>query len=112
MTGRPANMLSRNAAMRVTILSRPDCHLCHVVERMARAAQADFSIEIETVNIETDPALSTRHGERIPVVLIDGIERCAGKFTEGDLRRALKSACERGSISRILSRLRETLRRG
>lgn len=97
---------------RVTILSRPDCHLCHVVERMVRAAQADFPIEIDRVDVASQPILTQQYGHRIPVVLIDGIECCAGIITEGDLRRALKSACRRGPVSRILSHLRRWHRQG
>ncbi len=97
---------------RVTILGRADCHLCHVVERMARAVQAEYPIEIESVDVAPIPSLAAQYGDRIPVVLIDGVEQFAGIVTEGELRRAVERACRRGPISRILSRLRETLRRG
>src|SRR5574337_466185 len=91
--------------LKLTIISRNDCHLCDVVYRIALHLQADFPMEITKVSAEADPTLLACYGPRVPVVLIDGIERCAGKFTEGDLRRAIKKARWRRPISRILSRL-------
>lgn len=91
-------------AFRVTILTRGACHLCDVVHRMALRLQAELPLEIQKMNIEREPMLVQRYGTRIPVVLIDGIERLAGTITEGDLRRAMKRARWRRPISRILSR--------
>jgi len=96
----------------LTILSRADCHLCHVAVKMARALQSELPFEMTEVDIDGDAGLTARYGERIPVVLIDGVERLAGKITEGELRRAVKRARWRRPISRILSRLRQWRRRG
>ncbi len=96
----------------VTIFSRQDCHLCEVVLRMARRIQIDIPFRLEHIDISGDPDLSYRHGTRIPVVLIDRVERFAGQVTERELRAAIKKARWRGPISRILSRFRSALRRG
>jgi glutaredoxin len=96
----------------VTILSRHECHLCDVVERMARQVQAEVPFVLIRVNIDEQDELAARYGDRVPVVLIDGQEMFAGKVTEGEFRRAIKRARWRRPISRILSRLRSTLRRG
>jgi glutaredoxin len=101
----PFPLMSSTAPLKLTIISRKDCHLCDVVHRIASHLQADFAIEITKVSAEADPTLLARYGVKVPVVLIDGIERCAGKITEGDLRRAIKRARWRRPISRILSRL-------
>lgn len=95
---------------RITILSRPDCHLCSVIEKMLRRIAEDppFPFSIEACNVDDDPDRRARYGERIPVVLCDGMEVSAGPCSEGALRRALidveKNARGRGPISRILSR--------
>ena len=91
--------------VRVTILSREDCHLCGVVYRIAMHLQAELNIETNKVHIEGDRVLTERYGSRVPVVLLDEIEHFAGKVTEGELRRAIKRARWRRPISRILSRL-------
>jgi hypothetical protein len=91
--------------VRVTILSREDCHLCEVVYRIAMHLQSELNIETSKVQIEGDRVLIKLYGARVPVVLLDEVEQFAGKVTEGELRRAIKRARWRRPISRILSRL-------
>jgi hypothetical protein len=91
--------------VRVTILSREDCHLCEVVYRIAMHLQSELNIETSKVQIEGDRVLTKLYGARVPVVLLDEVEQFAGKVTEGELRRAIKGARWRRPISRILSRL-------
>jgi len=98
--------------LEVTILSRQDCHLCEVAVKIARRLQEETPFSLTKVDIGEDATLTSRYGARIPVVLIDHVEACAGKITEGDLRRALKRARWRRPISRILSRLGLTPTRG
>jgi len=96
----------------VTILSREGCHLCEVVAKMARRLQQDLPCRIREIDIAADTALLARYGNRVPVVLIEQVEALAGKVMERDLRQAIKKARWRRPVSRILSRLRETLKRG
>ena len=96
----------------VTIFSRKNCHLCTVLLRMARRIQKDIPFALRYVDVSNDPNLSSRYGSRVPVVLIDRSERFTGKVTEGALRKAIKRARWRKPVSRILSRLRSSLRRG
>lgn len=103
---------SMNMPVHVTILSRKDCHLCDVMFRIARHLQAEMNITTTKVDIEGDCALTERYGSRVPVVLIDEVEHCSGKVTEGELRRAIKKARWRRPISRILSRLGYGPKRG
>ena len=101
-----------NMPVHVTILSRKDCHLCDVMFRIALHLQAELNITTTKVDIEGDCALTERYGSRVPVVLIDEVEHCSGKVTEGELRRAIKKARWRRPISRILSRLGYGPKRG
>ena len=98
--------------IRVTILSREDCHLCDVVYRIAIHLQSELHIETSKVSIESDRVLIERYGTRVPVILLDEVEHFAGKVTEGELRRAIKKARWRRPISRILSRLGYVPNRG
>jgi len=91
--------------IRITILSRENCHLCDVVYRIATLLQFELHIEASKVFIESDRVLMERYGTRVPVVLLDEVEYFAGNVTEGELRRAVKRARWRRPISRILSRL-------
>lgn len=58
----------------VTVYRREQCELCEValdtVESVA--ADADVAVEIETVDVDADPSLADRYGERVPVVFVDG----------------------------------------
>lgn len=98
--------------LRVTILSRQDCHLCRVVTRVARQVQLDLSFDLITVDIDGDAHLRARHSDRVPVVLINDQEMLSGKVTGRELRKAIKKARWRNPISRILSRVKLTLTRG
>ena len=98
--------------IRVTILSREDCHLCDVVYRIAIHLQSELHIETSKVSIESDKVLIERYGTMVPVILLDEVEHFAGKVTEGELRRAIKKARWRRPISRILSRLGYVPKRG
>ncbi len=69
--------------IRVIILSRKDCHLCDVVYRMAVRLQLELHIDTKKISIEGDADLMERHGERVPVVLLDDIEHFSGNVTEG-----------------------------
>lgn len=89
----------------ITILSRDECHLCDVIYRIATHLQSEMNITTSKVRIEGDQALMKCYGSRVPVVLLDEVEYCSGKMTEGDLRRAIKKARWRRPISRILSRM-------
>ena len=58
------------AEPRVTLYSRPGCHLCDD----ARAALQRIGHPFEEVDIEADDELLRRYLERIPVVALDGEE--------------------------------------
>ena len=69
----PAHDAPRRSAPRVTLYSRPDCHLCEQA-RVEILAIRDQGIEFELreVDIESDEELHSRYLERIPVVAVDG----------------------------------------
>jgi hypothetical protein len=98
--------------VRVTILSREDCHLCRVVHQIVSHLESELYIETIKVPIENDKTLMERYGTKVPVILLDEVEYFAGKVTEGELRRAIKKARWRRPISRILSRLGFAPKRG
>lgn len=96
----------------VIIYSRPNCHLCAVIHRMARHLQKELSFDLLKIDVTTDEKLLAAYGDRVPVVLIEQREEFSGTVTEGHLRRAIKKARWRSPISRILSRIKLALTRG
>lgn len=80
----------------VIIYSRPDCHLCNVVERIAKTVQAEHPFILTRINVDETSDLAIRYGERVPVVLIDLVEAFSGTVTEGEFRRAIERANRQG----------------
>lgn len=76
--------------MRLTLLTRPGCHLCDVAkESMARVAAATGEPWNE-VDVTGDPHLEDEYGFRVPVVLLDGKEHGYWRVEEERLLRDLK----------------------
>ena len=74
---------------RLTLITRPGCHLCEVAqEAMARVA-ADTGEAWEEIDVESDVALEIEYGDRVPVVLLDGREHGYWRVEEDRLRRDL-----------------------
>ncbi|MEA2218309.1 MAG: hypothetical protein QOJ35_935 [Solirubrobacteraceae bacterium] len=70
---------------RLILYSRPGCHLCDDARTILERVGEPF----EDVDIETDPALHAAYLERIPVVVLDGVERFEYFVDERALRRRL-----------------------
>ncbi len=74
---------------RLTLITRPGCHLCDVAkEAMARVA-ADTGEDWVELDVESDIALEREYGDRVPVVLLDGREHGYWRVEEDRLRRDL-----------------------
>ena len=56
----------------VTIYSRHGCHLCDVAYEILELLALELDFDLETIFIEDNPVLVEKHGEFVPVVLIDG----------------------------------------
>ncbi len=67
---------------RLTLYSRPGCHLCDD----ARAVLERVGEPFDEVDIDGDDELLKRHLERIPVVTLDGDEIAELFVDEGRLR--------------------------
>jgi hypothetical protein len=56
-----------------TVLSRPDCSLCEqLLEELAPLLGAAEATRVVIVDIDQDPPLARKYGQRIPVLLADG----------------------------------------
>ena len=67
-------------AVTVTVYSREECHLCEDAIETVRRVAADVArpVDVETVDVDADPDLREKYGERVPYVLVD--DRPAFKF--------------------------------
>ncbi|MFP5379852.1 MAG: glutaredoxin family protein [Vicinamibacteria bacterium] len=81
------------AALRdgLVLLGKPGCHLCDDARTVLERVGATFS----EVDITTDDALHAAYLERIPVVVLDGVERFELFVDEAALRRLLDKVSRR-----------------
>ena len=63
--------------MRLTLYGRTYCHLCEDMVRALQSLQGELQFSIEIVDVDADPALESRYGEFVPVLVApDGGEIC------------------------------------
>ena len=84
--------MSDSLPPRITLISKPGCHLCdearEVIERVAR----DLSVTWVEISILGDPELSAAYAEQIPVTLVDGAPHDYWSVDENRLRARLVNA--------------------
>jgi glutaredoxin len=76
-------------ALPVTVYSRAGCHLCDEALAVLRRYEEAYRLHVAVVDIDRDPDLAARYGDRVPVVVIGGRERFFGRVNEALLRRLL-----------------------
>jgi glutaredoxin len=80
--------------MRVTIYSKPGCHLCDEMKAVVKATIHGRKITLEEIDISGNPDLLQRYELEIPVLLIDGTKAAKFRITEAELRRRLDAGFE------------------
>ena len=79
----------------VTLIGKPDCHLCDVAREVVETVVAELpedAVDIDELSIADDPALYAQWWEKIPVVLIDGELHGHWRVSPDRLRAALAAA--------------------
>ncbi len=75
--------------MRITLIGKPDCHLCHDARVVLARVCDDLDLPWEEVSILDDPALYDEFWEKIPVVQFEGRTVDFWTIDEDRLRRVL-----------------------
>lgn len=82
----------------LTLIGKPDCHLCDVAREVVDAVIAELPdeaadrIEVVEASIADDPALYELWWEKIPVVLIDGELHAHWRVSPERLRARLEAS--------------------
>ena len=76
---------------RVTLVTRPGCHLCETAREVVARVCDDLGETWEELDMDADPALAARYADEIPVTLVDGHQHDFWRVDETRLRRALGS---------------------
>jgi glutaredoxin len=79
------------AARKVTLLSRPGCHLCEEARSVIARVTAELGVAWEERDITRSEADLSTYGDMIPVTLIDGVQHDFWRVSEDRLRAALRS---------------------
>ncbi len=89
----------------LTLIGKPDCHLCDVADEIVDLVVGDLparvadGIVIERSSILEDPALYDLWWEKVPVVLVDGELHAHWRLSADRLRAALLAADTEGAPS-------------
>lgn len=74
---------------RITLLSKPGCHLCDDARAVVERVASDVGVGWEEVDITSDPDLQAKWWEQVPVTLVDGVQHDYWRVDEQRLRSAL-----------------------
>jgi hypothetical protein len=74
---------------RLTLYSKPGCHLCDDLRAHIEAVRFALNLTVENVDIGSDPELTARYRHAIPVLLCDGREIARGRVDRTGLLAAL-----------------------
>ena len=72
------------------LLTRVGCTLCAAAEPVVARAAADAGVPLEVRDVDADPADRAAYTDKVPVVLLDGVEHAYWTVDEKVLRRALR----------------------
>jgi glutaredoxin len=65
------------------------CHLCDDMQTALAPLAAEFGATVECIDIDADAALQALYDERVPVLMLDGVELCHYHLDAAAVRAAL-----------------------
>ena len=81
------------AAVSLTLISKPDCHLCEAAREVVSGVLVDFDdVTLDERSIVDDPALMERYEDDIPVVLVNDRVHTIWRVDAARLRKAIEEA--------------------
>ena len=84
------------APTRLTLIGKPDCHLCDDARAVIASVLADLgdeaSVELEELSIHDDAELNEKYWDEIPVLMIDGRVHAIWRLDPARLRLAILDA--------------------
>lgn len=83
--------------VRLTLVTRRDCHLCEEARPVVAAVAARTSTEWVEIDVDSDPDLLREYSDQVPVVLVDGKRHSYWRVDSVELEAALASGSGRRS---------------
>jgi glutaredoxin len=85
--------------IQVIMYSRHGCHLCEEAWRTLQELERRYGLELSSVDVDTDVELQRLHGERVPVLVVNGKEWMWGQINRVWLERGLAASLAARSSS-------------
>ena len=73
----------------VTVMTRAECPGCTTAIEDVRRICTELSVSWSTEDVDSDVELRAEYGDRVPVILVDGVEHGFWQVEESRLRAAL-----------------------
>lgn len=80
---------------RITLLSRPGCHLCDDAREVIQRVADDLGVSWEERDITLSEQDMREYWDKIPVTLVDGVQHDFWRVSEARLRSALTASAGR-----------------
>ena len=74
----------------VTFVTRTGCHLCAQAEPLVTRAAEQAGVPLERRDVDADLGLRATYSDKVPVVLLDGVEHAYWRIDDRALRAALR----------------------
>jgi hypothetical protein len=75
--------------MRLTLITRVDCHLCDVAKEAIARVAATAGVDWQELDVDADPVRQEEYWDRVSVILLDGKEHGYWRVEETRLLRDL-----------------------
>jgi glutaredoxin len=80
-------------SVQVTVIGKDECHLCDDATEIITAVLPDFrNVVLEKLKLQEDPEWVEFYSDKVPVILIDGVEHGYWRVNEEIFRGALIQA--------------------
>jgi glutaredoxin len=77
------------STVRITLYSRPECHLCEAMRDVALPVAREMGATFEEVDVDADPVVAARYDLEVPVLCVNGEKAFSIRVTPALLRRRL-----------------------
>ena len=78
------------STVRITVYSRPGCHLCEEMRNVAVAVAQETGATFDEVDVDADRAIAALYDLEVPVLCIDGVKAFSIRVTPALLRERVR----------------------
>lgn len=71
------------------LYSRAWCHLCDDMLTQVEALRREFAFDVEVIDVDSEPVLTAKYDELVPVLEANGHELCHYHFDDSKVREYL-----------------------